>query len=128
MGVEADNAILLKKNSSINTSARNSSGGNITINSGSEIRVLRSQITAAAGLDGGNISLSAPHLTYLLNSTVTAQADTTGSGFGNGGNLTIDPSFLVINNSGLISKSSFGHGGTIKLLNGNFFETPQPTD
>jgi filamentous hemagglutinin family protein len=126
--LQADNSVLLNRHSSITTSAPNSSGGNITVNSGSEIRVLHSQITAAAGLDGGNISLSAPHLTYLLNSTVTAQADTTGSGFGNGGNLTIDPSFLVLNNGGLISKSSFGNGGNINILTDYFFQSASTID
>jgi filamentous hemagglutinin family protein len=127
ISLQADNSIQLNRNSSITTSAPNSSGGNITVNAGSEIRVLHSQVTAAAGLDGGNISLSAPRLTYLLNSTVTAQADTTGSGFGNGGNLTIDPSFLVLNNGGLISKSSFGNGGNISILTDYFFKSDTST-
>jgi filamentous hemagglutinin family protein len=126
--LQADKSILLNHNSFITTSAPNSSGGNITVNSGSEIRVLQSQITAAAGLDGGNISLTAPLLTYLLHSTITAQADTTGSGFGNGGNVTIDPSFLVINNSGLISKSSFGNGGNINILTDYFFQSGSTID
>jgi large exoprotein involved in heme utilization and adhesion len=64
----------------------------------------------------------------LLNSTVTAQADTTGSGFGNGGNLTIDPSFLVLNNGGLISKSSFGNGGNINILTDYFFQSASTID
>jgi filamentous hemagglutinin family protein len=126
--VQADNSILLNHNSSINTSAPNSSGGNITVDSGSTIRILHSQLTAGAGLDGGNISLTAPQLTYALHSTITAQADTTGSGFGNGGNLTIDPSFLVLNNSGLISKSSFGNGGNINILTDYFFESSSTID
>jgi filamentous hemagglutinin family protein len=126
--VQADNSILLNHNSSINTSAPNSSGGDITVDSGSTIRILHSQLTAGAGLDGGNISLSAPQLTYLLHSTITAQADTTGSGFGNGGNLTVDPSFLVINNSGLISKSSFGNGGNINILTDYFFQSASTID
>jgi filamentous hemagglutinin family protein len=126
--VQADNSILLNHNSSINTSAPNSSGGNITVDSGSTIRILHSQLTAGAGLDGGNISLTAPQLTYALHSTITAQADTTGSGFGNGGNLTIDPSFLVLNNSGLISKSSFGNGGNINILTDYFFQSGSTID
>jgi filamentous hemagglutinin family protein len=126
--LQADKSILLNHNSFVSTSAPNSSGGNITADAGSTIRVLHSQLTAAAGLDGGNISLSAPQLTYALNSTITAQADTTGSGFGNGGNLTIDPSFLVINNSGLISKSSFGNGGNINILTDYFFESASTID
>jgi filamentous hemagglutinin family protein len=126
--MRADNSILLNRNSFVSTSAPGSSGGNITIGSGSTIRILHSQITAEAGLDGGNISLTAPQLTYLLHSTITAQADTTGSGFGNGGNLTIDPSFLVLNNGGLISKSSFGNGGNINILTDYFFESASTID
>jgi len=126
--LEADRSLLVNHSSFISTSAPGSSGGNITVNSGSEIRILNSRITAEAGLDGGNISLTAPQLTYLLHSTVTAQADTTGSGFGNGGNLTIDPSFLVLNNSALISKSSFGNGGNINILTDYFFQSASTID
>ena len=79
--------------SAVSTSAPGSSGGDISVSAGSEIRLVDSQITAQAGLDGGNITLAAPELIYLLHSTLTGEADTTGSGFGNGGNLTIDPSF-----------------------------------
>jgi filamentous hemagglutinin family protein len=126
--VQADHSILLNHDSFISTSAPGSSGGNITVDAGSEIRILHSQITAGAGLDGGNISLTAPQLTYLLHSTITAQADTTGTGFGNGGNLSIDPSFLVLNSSGLISKSSFGNGGNINILTDYFFESASTID
>jgi filamentous hemagglutinin family protein len=128
ISLQADRSVLLNRNSSINTSAPNSSGGDITVNSGSKIRIVGSQITAEAGLDGGNISLAAPRLTYLLNSTITAQADTTGSGFGNGGNLTIDPSFLILNDGALISKSSFGNGGNITILSDYFFKSASTID
>jgi filamentous hemagglutinin family protein len=126
--LQADHSILLNHKSFVSTSAPGSSGGNITVDAGSKIRILDSQITAEAGLDGGNISLTAPQLTYLLHSTITAQADTTGSGFGNGGNLTIDPSFLVLNNSSLISKSSFGNGGNINILTDYFFQSGSTID
>lgn len=126
--LQADHSILLARNSSITTSAPNSSGGNITMESGANLRILNSQITAGAGLDGGNISLSAPQLTYLRNGTITAQADTTGSGFGNGGNLTIDPSFLILNGGALISKSSFGNGGNISILSDYFFQSASTID
>jgi len=126
--LRADRSVQLNGNSFISTSAPGSSGGNITVESGSKIRIVDSQITSEAGLDGGNISLTAPELTYLLNSTITAQADTTGSGFGNGGNLTIDPSFLILNNSSLISKSSFGNGGNISILTDYFFQSTSTID
>ncbi len=121
--LNADRSILLNGNSFLSTSAPGSSGGNITVNAGSEIRLVGSQITAEAGLDGGNISLVAPGLTYLLNSTITAKADTTESHFGNGGNLTIDPSFLILNNSALISSSTLGNGGNININSDYFFQS-----
>ncbi len=126
--LNADSSILLNGNSFISTSAPGSSGGNITVGAGSEIRLVDSRITAEAGLEGGNISLAAPELTYLLNSTLTAQADTTASGFGNGGNLTIDPSFLILNNGTLISKSSFGNGGNINIRSDFFFKSASTID
>jgi len=120
--LKADRSILLNGNSFLSTSAPGSSGGNIAVNSGSEIRIVDSQITAEAGLDGGNITLVAPELTYLLNSTCTAHA------VGNGGNLTIDPSFLILNNSALISSSTLGNGGNISINSDYFFQSASTID
>ncbi len=108
--------------SAITTSAPESSGGDVRVTAGSELRLVGSEINARAGLDGGNITVSAPRLIYLLNSMLTGQADTTDSGFGNGGNLTIEPSaFLILNEGSLISKSSFGNGGNISIMADYFF-------
>jgi large exoprotein involved in heme utilization and adhesion len=123
ISLHADKAVVLTDHSAVSTSAPGSSGGDISVSAGSEIRLVNSEFTAQAGLDGGNITLAAPRLIYLLHSTVTGEADTTGSGFGNGGNLTIDPSFLILNNSGLISKSSFGNGGNITIQSDFFFQS-----
>ena len=120
--------ILLTENSSISTSAPQSSGGDIHVQAGGDIQLFDSQITAQAGLNGGNVSLAAPGLTYLLRSTVTSEADTTGSGFGNGGNLTIDPSFLILNHGSLVSKSSFGNGGNINIFSDYFFQSASVID
>ncbi len=128
ISVNSGNDVLLTDNSTISTSAPLSSGGDISVTAGSEIKLKNSLISAQAGLDGGNIELTAPNLVYLLHSTVTGAADTTGSGFGNGGNLTIDPSFLVLNDSGLISKSSFGNGGNITILTDYFFQSASIID
>jgi len=113
--------VLLSNGSSISTSAPGSSGGNITVHSGGDLQLFSSEVNAQAGLNGGNVSLSSPSLIYGLHSTVTGQADTTGTGFGNGGNLTLESSLLVFNDSSLISKSSFGNGGNIFILSDYFF-------
>jgi large exoprotein involved in heme utilization and adhesion len=67
-------------------------------------------------------------LIYLLHSTLNAQADKTDTGFGNGGNLTIDPVFFVINDSSLISRSSRGNGGNITILSDFFLESASIID
>lgn len=118
----------LTGNSAVSTSAPGSSGGDIFVQAGSEIRLAASQITAQAGLDGGNITLVAPTLIYLLHSTLSGEADTTGSGFGNGGNLNIDPSFLILNDGALVSKSSFGNGGNITIESDFFFQSASTID
>lgn len=123
VSVNSANNVLLTGNSAISTSAPGSSGGDINVTAGSNIRLINSQIAANAGLNGGNITVSAPKLVYLLNGSLNAQADSTDSGFGNGGNLTIDPSYLILNNSSLISKSSLGNGGNISILSDFFFQS-----
>lgn len=124
LAIEASGGVSLQNESAISTSAPLSSGGDIGITAGSEIRLSNSQITAQAGLNGGNIAISAPQLIYLLNSTLTAQADRSETGFGNGGNLTVNPSsFLIMNAGSLISKSSLGNGGKIDILADNFLRS-----
>jgi large exoprotein involved in heme utilization and adhesion len=61
-------------------------------------------------------------LIYLLNSTFTAQA------IGDGGNLTIDPVFFILNHGSLISKSSSANGGNITILSDYFFRSDSLID
>jgi len=129
ISLHAGTDVVLTDQSAVSTSAPGSSGGDIFIQAGSEIRLADSEITAQAGLDGGSITLAAPELVYLLHSTLSGEADTTGSGFGNGGNLTIDPSsFLILNDGALISKSSFGNGGNITIQSDYFFQSASLID
>jgi len=110
--------VQLKGGSQLSTSAPQSSGGDILVAAGEELRLADSRITAQAGPGGGgSITLMAPSLIYLLDSTLTAQA------IGDGGNLTLDPDFLILNRSGLISKSSSANGGNITVLSDYFFQS-----
>ena len=129
ISLQSSQNVLLTGNSAVSTSAPGSSGGDISVIAGSEIQLTDGKITAQAGLDGGNISLTAPDMVYLLRSTLNGEADTTKSGFGNGGNLTINPStFLILNEGALISKSSFGNGGNITILSDFFFQSASLID
>jgi len=124
VSITADQSVVLTGNSSISTSAFDSSGGDISVTAGNQIQLTDSQITSQAGPGGGgNITLSAPSMIYLLNSTLTAQA------VGDGGNLSIvGPEFFIMNDSGLISMSSSANGGNITILSDYFFQSGSTID
>lgn len=126
--VTASQTVDLTGQSAIKTSAPGGSGGDILVKATSDITLADSQFTAEAGLNGGNITVLSSGLVYLNDSKFDAQADKTATGFGNGGNITTDPSFLILNNSSLISKSSLGNGGNIDILADYFFASSSIID
>jgi len=81
-----------------------------------------SSITTEALLaDGGNIEIRATNLISLYRSHITTAV---GFGFGNGGNITIDPQFLVLNQSSIIANAFGGNGGNITITAGQFLLSP----
>ncbi len=63
---------------------------------------------------GGNIHLSATSLLYLQNSKVTTSV---GGGIGNGGNISILNTPLIVSNNGnIVAQADEGHGGNIRLV------------
>jgi hypothetical protein len=77
--------------------------------------------TEATRSNGGDISFSIQHLMYLLHSSiVTTVKGTEGEGGGNGGNISIDPQFLVLNHSLIQANAAGGHGGNITITAGEF--------
>lgn len=64
---------------------------------------------------GGNVTIEAGNLVYLLDSLISAE--TLGLSPGdNGGNVSIDPTFIVLNNSEIIANANAGNGGNIELV------------
>jgi filamentous hemagglutinin family protein len=88
--------------------------GSVQINAGSLTLSGNSTITTSAGNDGGDITLEVGQLLYLLNSNIQAYAGVISlpgqNVGGNGGNINIDPEFVVLNNS-LISANDLAPGG-----------------
>lgn len=112
----------LESASSISVSSDQSNGGDIQVFAGKEIRLKDSQITAQAALDGGNITLLVPadadgnklsgkSEVYLLRSQVTAESVN-----GNGGNVVIDPQFVVLDRSQILASAILGNGGNIDIV------------
>jgi len=73
--------------------------------------------TEALSSDGGDISIQAGKLVYLNASQITTSV---GSGAGNGGNITIDPTFVVLIDSQIIANAFGGNGGNISIVADNF--------
>ena len=77
--------------------------------------------TEAIYTDGGNIQINAGELVYLLDSEITASV---GQGLGKGGNITIDPEFVVLNDSKIIANAYGGPGGNIRIVADLFLTDP----
>ena len=98
--------------------------GNITLDGLQALKLLNgAQITTEALLaDGGDIHITAQDLVYLLNSKITTEV---GFGAGNGGNITIDPIFVVLDNSQIIANAFEGDGGNITIVSQFFLKDPE---
>ena len=70
-------------------------------------------VTRATQADGGNIQITAPTLVRLRDSTITAEVG--GGATTVGGNITIDPQFVLLQNSQIIANAFQGTGGNITI-------------
>lgn len=97
--------------------------GNIAIRSNNALRILEggSVTTEAGSADGGNIDIVARSLVHLSASKITTSV---GTGLGNGGNIFIDPQFVVLNASSIIANAWGGNGGNIRVVAENFLASP----
>jgi large exoprotein involved in heme utilization and adhesion len=92
--------------------------GDITVNAANSIRISDGSVTTEALMsDGGNITLNAITMVDLLSSSVTTSV---GSGTGAGGNINIDPQFVIVQNSNIIANAFGGPGGNINITAGLF--------
>lgn len=118
------NTISLSHDSSV---AATGGGGNIEMTARDAIRVRDSTIsTQARRATGGNITISARSLLQLDRSAITASSSvsTTDAGIGNGGNIVIDPDFVVLNHSRISADAVGGNGGDVFIVAQNLFVSP----
>ena len=97
--------------------------GNIVLQADKTFRSRHGAVTAEAELaDGGNIQLIVGSLVELRNSQITA---TVGTGVGKGGNILIDPQFVVMQNSQVRADAFGGPGGNVRIVAGVFLADPE---
>jgi filamentous hemagglutinin family protein len=88
--------------------------GNISITARDELVLDRSDIfTTARDAGGGQITLQVGDLIDLQNSSI---ASSVAEAAGNAGDITIDSSFLVLDDSQILARAVAGRGGDIRIV------------
>jgi len=96
--------------------------GNIRVQLGDSLEMNGGVIaTRAVTSDGGNIEVLAPRLIRLAGSQITTSVE---SGVGGGGNIFIDPQFVLLQDSQIIANAFGGPGGNIKIIAGQLIADP----
>ena len=97
--------------------------GNITINAGSQFLSQNASVTTEAARRAAAIFSSRPpirsgSLTAQLSTSVQGGPDTSG------GNITLDPAFMTLQNSQVLAQAVQGQGGNINIIAGTFLADP----
>lgn len=110
--------------SSLGTVAGAGDAGNITIQSGSTVLLNDSSITTEASeASGGKIVVNAPEMIRLTNSRISTSVKGV-AGDSDGGNISIDPQFFILQNSQLVAQANAGAGGAINVIARVFIADP----
>jgi hypothetical protein len=104
-------------------SAGQGDAGDITIHAGRTFRSINSAVSSEASqASGGNVTLIAEDLVHLTNSQLTTSV--AGGPQTVGGQILIDPRFIVLLNSRIVAQANQGAGGTINLVAGTLLVDP----
>jgi large exoprotein involved in heme utilization and adhesion len=104
-------------NGSVITASSSGEGdaGNIQINAGQQYTSTNSSVTTKAEkASGGNITVLATGLVHLTNSEINASVE--GSTTTVGGNILIDPVYVILENSQILAQATQGQGGNINIF------------
>jgi filamentous hemagglutinin family protein len=116
INISAGQSVTLE-NGSVITASSNGGGnaGNIQINAGQQYSSTNSSVTTKAEqASGGNITVLATGLVHLTNSELNASVE--GSSTTVGGNILIDPVYVILENSQILAQATQGQGGNINIF------------
>jgi len=108
--------ILDKDGQLVEQEVGNGNAGNITIQSGSTFVMNNSKVTTEASqASGGQIKITAPDMVHLINSKISTSVGGL-AGKSDGGNINIDPQFVILQNSQILAQAVAGAGGAINII------------
>jgi len=140
IGIDVRNATI-KGGSSISSSAESGDAGDVSIDFANRFELFSSEITTRSESGGGgNILINGAgievvggdlvarkdegqasgFLAHLVDSTISAAV----GGSGDGGDVLIDPEFLILDHSTILASAVAGSGGNILLVADTIFASP----
>ena len=124
VSIDAFQSVTLNNGSSITASSTGSgNAGNVSINAGAQFLSQNASVTTEASqASGGNIGVQATDSVRLVNSKLSTSVQ--GGPDTSGGNITIDPTFMTLQNSQILAQAVQGQGGNINIVAGNFLMDP----
>ena len=97
--------------------------GNITIKAGAQFLSQDASVTTdATQASGGNIFIQATDSIRLVNSQLSTSVQ--GGPNTSGGNITLDPAVVTLQNSQVLAQAVQGTGGNINIIAGTFLADP----
>ncbi len=120
ISLSAIQSVSLSNGASISASSTGpGNAGNITINAGTQFISQDGSVTTQANqASGGNITLQATDTIRLVNSQINTSVQ--GGPTTAGGNITIDPVIMTLQNSQILAQAVQGQGGNINIVAGTF--------
>ncbi|MDM8561070.1 filamentous hemagglutinin N-terminal domain-containing protein [Candidatus Parabeggiatoa sp. HSG14] len=101
---------------------RGGDAGQIVINADSIQLTDSSEInTGSISGGGGSITLNVDKLVFLNNSQISTSVQ---KGVGNGGDLSLNPEFVIMENGKIIAKANEGQGGNINITTTGIYTFP----
>jgi hypothetical protein len=113
--LNADHTLSLTQTQISAQSTGTANAGGIQLTASDTISLDQSTITTGAtDASGGNINLTAPNMIQLIDSTIETSVQ--GDVLTKGGNISLDPDFVVLQNSQILAKAAAGAGGRIDVV------------
>jgi filamentous hemagglutinin family protein len=115
ISLTAGQSVTIHNGASVSASSTGpGNAGNISIDAGQQFEMQDSSVTTEANLaSGGNIDIKAVDLIRVANGQISSSVQ--GGPSTTGGNITIDPKTVVLQNAQILAKAEQGNGGNIEI-------------